>query len=70
MRDMMSRGRNRQLKGEENGHAKLTTDQVVTIKKDYQLTSATQTSLGKRYGVSRRTIGHIVQGRRWKHVTA
>lgn len=69
MRDMISRGRARPSRGEKNGGAKLTNDQAVSIKKEYQLTSATQTDLGKRYGVSRRAIGMIVLGQRWKHVT-
>lgn len=70
MADMKARGRERKASGESNGFHKLTTSQVLEIKRTYHRRRVTQDALGLKYGVHRRTIGMIVMGRRWKHVTA
>ena len=51
-------------KGEDINTAKLTEDKVRTIRKE----QGTLTSIAQKYGVSFGTIGHIKQGRTWKHV--
>lgn len=53
-------------RGEKNGQAKLTTDQVLQIRA--MRGAQTQTHLAEVFGVSRRTIGMIFSGARWPHV--
>lgn len=53
--------------GESNGRAKLTDDDVRTIRRLYK-NGNSQVSLGKQFGVSHIAIGFIVRGVHWKHV--
>jgi hypothetical protein len=50
--------------GDQNGNAKLTSDQVKEIKKDKRKTSV----VAKEYGVAWTTIDSIKKGLRWKSV--
>lgn len=52
--------------GEKNGQAKLTADQVKSIRALRGI--KTQTAIGEQFGVSRRAIGMIFSGARWAHV--
>lgn len=81
MNDMTER--NRQAKGDKSGarlhpekvargdkhySAKLTEDDVkeILILRDFDFT---QTELAKRFNVSQATIGYILRGDTWKHIT-
>jgi len=57
----------RQAKGEANGRARLTEDDVRTIR---ALSTAghSSVSLGQMYGVHQSTIAAIVTGKTWRHV--
>jgi hypothetical protein len=68
-RDMVRKGRqNRQghegLRGESNGHAKLTWKQAEEIRARYAA-GESQTSLGEAYGVSKQIIWQIVHAKTW-----
>lgn len=54
---------------EKNGRAILTVLQVREIRTRYARGDGTQLSLGREYGVSRPTIGLIVRGVTWTHLT-
>ncbi len=45
---------------------KLTTEKADEIRKRYKLDNITHKELGLVYGISRRTIGHIIQRKIWK----
>lgn len=57
--DMVRKGRN-------VAHEKLTAEQVATIRAAFATGSVTKTELGRRFGVSRSAIGHIIRGTTWK----
>ena len=61
--DMIKRGRS--AKGEKNGRAKLTGQQVKEMRSNKK---DSQTSLAKKYRVSRRTIFKIKNNRTWRHL--
>lgn len=69
-RDMMERGRNAQPKGEAHGRAKLTDDDVRTIRAVYTPGSRTQGqfAIARRFGVNRSLIGQIVRREVWAHI--
>ncbi len=54
-------------RGERNNKAKLTEDDVRSIRDLYK-GGLTQVELGKMYGMSHRGIGHVVNRKNWKHV--
>ncbi|MGH8601325.1 MAG: HNH endonuclease signature motif containing protein [Gammaproteobacteria bacterium] len=58
--------KNRQAKGDVNGRAKLTEQQVREIR--WTSGDQTQRDLGRIYGVSHAVIGYIVNRKNWKHV--
>lgn len=49
---------------ENNGNSKLTESQVLVIRRDYRLGLGEK--MAKKYGVSRRQIWSIMQGKSWK----
>lgn len=63
MDDMVDKGR--QATGEEHGSAKLTWEQVATIRERYAAGNTTQEQLGEEYDVTDRGIGHIIHNDRW-----
>lgn len=65
-RDMVERGRS--LKGEASPHSKLTADDVRTIRLRREQGEVLK-DLAADYGVTFGMIGHICQGRAWKHVS-
>lgn len=64
MRDMVSRGRNRQLSGEKNGSSKLTDVQVLEIVSDLKSKRASIRELAERFGVAFQTIYKLARGGR------
>jgi hypothetical protein len=63
VQDKVRKGR--QNKGEKNGRAKLTEEQVVEIRKD---TISSDGELSRKYGVNRVVIHRIKIRRLWKHI--
>jgi hypothetical protein len=58
-----------EARGSRNGFAKLTEEKVYSMKRDIESGETNKTKLGIKYGISRHTVGLIVSGKRWKHVT-
>ena len=52
--------------GERNGQAKIGYDKVVLIRELYSTGKFSHESLSKRFGISRRQVGRIVNRERWK----
>lgn len=55
----------RLARGERHGAAKLTEQAV----REIATSSESHAALGRRYGVSPETIGHVREGRTWRHIT-
>lgn len=68
MADSIRNGKFRTSKGNANGMAKLTEDNVREIRRLYATGNFTQRELALRFGVSHATIGRIVRREIWKHV--
>lgn len=64
MRDMMTRGRGRQARGEKNGSARLTEAQVLEIRSS----PLPQRELAAKYGVDHSSISLIRTGKSWRHL--
>ena len=64
-------GRGRQAKGEKNGSAKLTTQQVSEIRSRYVGGSRTHGAhaLSREYGVCNQQISRIIRGKVWRDLT-
>ena len=60
--------RNRQAKGEKNGQAKLTEEQVLAMKEKYETGGHSLAGLGREYGISVTAVMYIVTGRNWSHL--
>jgi hypothetical protein len=56
-------------RGERHGKARLTSDQAREIRALYAGGDQTLVGLAKRFGVDACTIGDIVHGRTWKHIS-
>lgn len=65
--DAYAKGRKRQPK---SGHtnAKLTPDQVLEIRRRYDAGEATQSTLGKEFGVSQRVISLVIRRESYKDI--
>jgi hypothetical protein len=68
--DADKKGRSKHIgpRGEKAGASKLTTEQVLKIRKLYQSGNLTLTKLGDKFGVAHNTIGDIIRRRTWKHI--
>jgi len=69
--DKMAKGRYRKgapCRGESNNKAKLTTAQVLQIRKEYQPRVVIMTHLASRFGVCRDTIRKILNRKLWSHI--
>lgn len=66
MRDAAAKGRKQ---GELQRQAKLTRDAVTAIRSRYAAGGVSQRALAAEYSVSQWTIGRVVLGRRWTHVS-
>ena len=67
--DMMKKGRHRynpDCRGERHGNARLTTEQVLDIRR--RISSEKTTALAKEFGVRSTTISNIVARRIWRHM--
>jgi len=64
MRDMKMKGRARQLKGSENGRAKLTEEDVESIRQD----GRTLVKIARDYGVTFALISQIKRKEIWRHI--
>jgi hypothetical protein len=58
----------RHARGERVGAAKLTEDQVLSIRHEYESGGVTLRDLGERFGISSVQCGNIVRGDSWAHV--
>jgi hypothetical protein len=67
MTDMLHKGRHKTAdqKGESNGNAKLTLDEVLQIKK-LIAQQHTNKSIAKLFGVTHQTVSRIKRGKSWK----
>lgn len=72
MRDSRRKGRARgaSFPGEDHPMVKLTELKVKKIRQLYLTGKYSQRQLGRRFGISQRTIGRIVHLRNWKHLTS
>jgi len=50
--------------GENNGHSKLTANQIVSIRK----ARGKQRDIAKKFGISQASVNHIKLRNRWKHI--
>jgi hypothetical protein len=66
--DMLAKGRERFLKGDELPQAKLNKEQVREIKRQIAANLLEGNELASKFGVSPQTICDIKAGRTWKHV--
>jgi hypothetical protein len=62
------KNKGRQAKGEANGRAKLTEQDVRDIRYLYKTVDISQTGLANKYGVSQYSISQVVLNKKWKHV--
>jgi hypothetical protein len=60
--------RERQTKGEEQGHAKLTDPEVLDIRARYATGRITQQGLAEEYAVDQALISRIVRRKIWTHI--
>jgi len=69
MTDMVTKNRQSNAKGEANGQAKLTENEVAAIRGLYAYSRYfTQQKLGELFEVSQMTISYIINNQTWKHV--
>lgn len=60
--DMMSRGRYKKSAGESNGHAKLTNDQVLRLRKEYSEKPTSTAEIARRLGISQSAAWRMLRG--------
>lgn len=63
--DKKRKGRGRWAKGESNGRAKLTKQDVLEIRK-LDRSGMTQAAIGSRFGIKQPQVSRIVRGTEWK----
>lgn len=61
-------GLNDEALGSRHWNASLSKDIVLGIRRDYSVGDTSYNKLSLKYGVSKRTIGRIVNRQSWKHV--
>lgn len=66
--DMMRKGRGVFCRGERNPRAKLSNNDVLRIRREYQNGSDSQSAIARRYGVDGSVICEIVNGKAWAHL--
>lgn len=69
--DMVTKGRQAGAKGEKAGNVKLTTDQVLDVRRRYRRlghNSSNCLDLAIELGVTKSCIQHVLQGRNWSHL--
>lgn len=63
-KDMFNKGRQKTMRGIDNGQHKLTEQEVIEIKKSKEMYK----NLSKKFNVSISTICDVKKGRSWKHL--
>jgi hypothetical protein len=66
MDDKAQKGRVKALRGDSNGHAKFTWQQVREIRARYAMGNITQRALAREHGVNQYAIWAIVIGKTWR----
>jgi hypothetical protein len=68
--DKIERGRGRcgNLRGEQIGNSKLTTEDVLSIRANYKTGNFTLKELGEQHGVTYSMAWLIVHRKKWKHI--
>jgi len=66
MEDMCKKGRN--VKGERQGHSKLTVATVVEMRREYAQGGVRLVDLARRFGVSIAAVSYAIRGDTWKFV--
>ena len=66
--DMVSKSR--QARGERQGQSKLTSSQVIEIRRRYVPRKISMRYLAREYGIATSTVNHILQGDNWQHLSA
>jgi HNH endonuclease len=68
--DMMSKGRGgyRTFRGEDHGNSKLTSEQVLEIRRLVQEGNLRYREIAERFDIAISTVGHIKTNRLWKHL--
>lgn len=64
--DRKQRKREGNLKGENNGRAKLTWNLVIEIRQKFKTGNSTKIALAKEFGITDTQIGKIIRGEAWK----
>lgn len=64
--DMVKKGRARHCKGEKNGGAKLSDNDVIEIRNQYANAELHKSEIAKFYNISSYTVHNIVRGKTWK----
>jgi len=67
-RDMVSKGRIADKRGEKHHLVKLTEDDVREIRTRYANGGITQQQLALEYGMNNSTLNRIILRKRWKHI--
>lgn len=65
--DMLAKGRQSRVPGEQNGMSKLTEDQVRAIRQEH-IDGATKASLCRKYEVSSSTMDRLIKRQSWAHI--
>lgn len=58
----------RYIKGEERSNSIVNENIVKLMRKEYSENRTSYAKIGKKYGLARSTVGHIIRKQKWKHV--
>jgi HNH endonuclease len=64
-----AKAKDRHVRGERNGCAKLTDADIREIRARYAQGGITQEQLGRQFGTTQVNVGRIVRGVAWTHLT-
>jgi hypothetical protein len=67
--DAVRKGRNTKLYGEQNGKAKLTRADILSIRRLCKRGGVYQKTVAKQFGISEATVSYVVNGGRWGKFT-
>lgn len=56
-------------KGVQHGRAKLTDDEVISLRHQVRTGSLSKAKAARTYNISRRQVGRICSGEHWPHVS-
>lgn len=66
--DMVRKGRSHNRNGELNGRSKLTENQVISIRQEYEQGNISHRNLANMYGVEKAAIGKIIRRENWRYL--